>query len=255
MKKRIGIIGLGTIGSYLLQRIENEESMEVDFVFDVDKSRTKSLAPEIVLDSLDDFAKRRFDLIVEAALPRVVREFGIRIVQRSDFLTLSLTSLADDAFRRQMESSAKASGHRIFVPHGAILGIDGIHDGREVLDRVQITTIKSPKSLGLKNGAKEPAVVYEGSTRGACERFPRNVNVHACLALAGVGFDNTQSRIVADPDTNSMRHVIEAEGRGLHWKLEIESISLGGVTGSYTPESIFQSVRKIFRTDGGICII
>ena len=36
----------------------------------------------------------------------------------------------------------------VFPPHGAILGLDGIFDGRDVLKEVSVETIKNPKSLG-----------------------------------------------------------------------------------------------------------
>jgi len=40
---------------------------------------------------------------------------------------------------------------------------------------------------------------FTNSVRLNFSRFPRNVNVHATVALAGIGFDQTFSRIIADP--------------------------------------------------------
>jgi aspartate dehydrogenase len=253
MKKRIGIIGFGVIGSYLFHKVKEEESMQVEFVFDEDHQKTEALDPSLVLPTFDDFEGRNVHLVVEAAVPEAVRELGLRVLKKSDFLILSLTSLADEAFRQEIDKAAKSSGREIYIPHGAILGLDGIHDGKKVLEKVEITTIKSPKSLGLKDeGVTEATVVYEGPTREACKRFPRNVNVHASLALTGLGFDSTRSKIVADPGTKSMMHVIEAIGKGLRWKIEIESRAIGEVTGAYTPESIYQTVRRICLHEGGL---
>jgi len=255
MKKKIGLIGFGTIGNYLFHRIEEERFMEMAFVFEVDRKKTESLKPSLFLDSFDDFKNMSVDLVVEAALPQVVKELGPRILKKSDLLILSLTSLADDALRQEMEGIAKASGKRIYIPHGAILGLDGIRDGRKVIEKVEITTIKSPKSLGLRDaGITEPVIVYEGTTRGACERFPRNVNVHASLALTGLGFERTRSKIVADPHTNSMIHVIEVIGKGLRWKIEIESLPVGEVTGAYTPESVYQTIKRICLQEVGLML-
>lgn len=246
MKKKIGLIGFGVIGSHVFHRIVEEGLMEVGFVFEVDRNKTDYMEPSLLLTSFDDFEKRPVDLVVEAALPQAVKELGPRILKNSDLLIFSLTSLADNDFRQKMETTAKTSGTRIYVPHGAFVGLDGIHDGMKMIETVQVTTIKSPKNLGLEDrGITQPVVVYEGSTRGACERFPRNVNSHACLALAGLGFDKTRSKIIADPSTNSMAHVIEVTGKGLRWKIEIESIPAGAVTGAYTPESAYQTVRRI----------
>lgn len=256
LKKRIGIIGFGVIGSYLFNKIKKEGEMDVAFVCEEDRLKTSVLDPSLLLDSFDDFRKTQVDLVVEAALPQVVKNFGMQIVMKADFLILSLTSLAEETFRQELEKAAKVSRRRIYFPHGAILGLDGIYDGREVIEKVQITTFKSPKSLGLKSEeVTKPVVCYEGPTKEACRQFPRNVNVHASLALAGLGFEKTHSRIVADPNTKSMTHVIEVTGKGLRWKMEIESVALGGVTGAYTPESIFQTVKRICTEEGGLRLV
>jgi aspartate dehydrogenase len=141
---------------------------------------------------------------------------------------------------------AEAENRRIFIPHGAVLGLDGLHDGRQIINAVSITTVKHPRNLGLEDQAiREPETIYEGPTRGACDAFPRNVNVHAAVALAGLGFDRTISKIVADPGTDRMAHKIQVKGQGLQWKINIESFASGEVTGSYTPESVFQTVRRL----------
>lgn len=253
MKKKIGLIGFGVIGSYLFRRIEEEGLMEMGFICEVDRKKTESVNPSLLLTSFDDFEKRPVDLVVEAAIVQVVREFGLRILKKSDFLILSLCSLVDDDFRQKMETTARTSGTTIYVPHGAILGLDGIHDGREMIEEVQITTTKNPKNLGLPDeGATQPVVVYDGPTRGACERFPRNVNVHAAIALAGLGFDKTRSKIIADAGTSKMTQMIEVTGKGLHWKIQTESIPAGAVTGAYTPESAYQTVRRICVPEVGL---
>jgi len=159
--------------------------------------------------------------------------------------------LADEHFRQEIENCARALNKKIYIPHGAILGLDGIYDGKKVIENVEVTTIKHPKSLGMKEDISEPLIVYQGPTRWACERFPRNVNVHAAIALSGLGFDRTISKIVADPSTNLMTHVIVVSGKGLHWKIEIESRSVGEVTGSYTPESAYQTVRRLCLSNAG----
>ena len=176
---------------------------------------------------------------------------GLRVVKKTDFLIFSLTSLADESFRQELEKTARKAGHKVFIPHGAILGLDGLHDGRKMLDSVQITTTKNPKNLksfGLPmKSTGEPEVIYEGPTREICQRFPRNVNVHASVALTGLGFDRTRSKIIADPNTKTMSHIIEVSGDGLHWRIEVASIPAGegAITGVYTPESAYQTVKRI----------
>ena len=71
------------------------------------------------------------------------------------------------------------------------------------------------------------------------------------MALAGLGFDRTHSTIVADPGPNLMAHTIEVTGTGLKWGIEIESRSVGEVTGAYTPEAVYRTVRRLLMRGSG----
>ena len=253
MQNKIGLIGFGVIGKYLYDRISEAASMEVGFVHDAEPDVTASLPRSLVAEDLEAMKDREVEMVVESAHPDAVRDFGLPLLQKSDLLILSLTSLADDSYRREISECAQRAGKRIFIPHGAIIGLDGIFDGRNVIEHVSVTTSKRPKSLGMDDAEiNEPMVVYNGPTRGACERFPRNVNIHAAIALAGLGFDNTHSKIVADPRTETMGHVIEVSGRGLYWKIEVESRIAGDVTGAYTPESIYKTVERLCLRNAGL---
>jgi aspartate dehydrogenase len=253
MERKIGLIGFGLIGQYIYNKCAQRKRLEVDFVFDADPTKIQSLPPSQQVETVEDLELRSVDIVVEAAHPAAVKELGEVILQRSDLLIFSMTALADDELREQLVTCARQSNRRILFPHGAILGLDGIFDGRKVIDTVKITTVKHPRNLGLPGSTMETTtVVYQGSTREACRRFPRNVNVHAAVALAGIGFDNTVSKIVADPHTDQMRHRIEVMGTGLAWVIDIESRSVGEVTGSYTPESAYQTVRRLGEYRAGL---
>ena len=159
-----------------------------------------------------------------------------------------LTAFRDDGLREQAKELCERYGTNVFLPHGAILGLDGIFDGRDVLKEVSVETIKNPKSLGRDD--KEVTVLFEGTTRKATELFPRNVNVHAAVALAGIGFDRTRSKITADPSVDTNTHIIHLAGDGIDFEIRVSSFSEGGVSGKYVPLSACGSLDRVLGGSG-----
>lgn len=243
--KSVGIIGAGVIGRALYDRVAKLGSIDVRYVLVSDRRKTPESDPisSLLIDDPDAAISREADLVLEAATPGVLAALAPRMLAHSDVCGFSCSALSDAAVEHAIRTAAETSGRRFFLPHGAVLGLDGLADGRDAIDTVTITTTKSGPSLGLS--ASDSGTIFDGSAREACERFPRNVNVHAAVALAGIGFDRTRSVVVADPETKSMRHRIEVVGQGLEWDITVRSQSLGGVTGSYTPKSAIGSLSRI----------
>jgi len=234
----IGFLGMGKIGRAVL---EEAKRLKCDIAWVLDPFMKEANGLTMVE------TPAAADLVVESATADALKQHFDAIIEKSDLLVFSLTAFSDEAFCEHARAKAQQCGHHVYFPHGAILGLDGIWDGREIITSVSIETVKSPASLGLT--LTERTVVYEGSTREACGKFPRNVNVHAAVALAGIGFDKTVSRIVADPAVSTNTHHITVEGEGIHFGLEISSFTTGGVTGVYTPKSACGSLRRLLAKD------
>jgi aspartate dehydrogenase len=242
--KRVGLVGCGTIGSRIARKIRDDNLATIDFVCDLDPQRAHSAAPRSqVLTDLSMVRGHPVDLVVEAANAEVVRAIALDVLERSDFLPFTLTALQDDDFREAVRARCRDAGTRLIVPHGGILGLDGVYDGRSVIQAVTFKTTKHPRNLGL--APDRAGIIYDGPTRGACVQLPRNVNVHAAFALMGVGFDRQRSIVVADPSSKEMRHEITVTGPGIEWRLSIASTPTGEVTGSYTPESAAGTVARV----------
>jgi aspartate dehydrogenase len=64
-----------------------------------------------------------------------------------------------------------------------------------------------------------PTILYDGSATQAVTAFPKNVNVVASVSLAGIGFQRTQVRAIADPSIRVNIHNVQA--RGAFGELEI----------------------------------
>ena len=171
-----------------------------------------------------------------------------KILPCCSIMPFSMTAFRDDGLREQAKELCERYGTNVFLPHGAILGLDGIFDGRDVLKEVSVETIKNPKSLGRDD--KEVTVLFEGTTRKATELFPRNVNVHAAVALAGIGFDRTRSKITADPSVDTNTHIIHLAGDGIDFEIRVSSFSEGGVSGKYVPLSACGSLDRVLGGSG-----
>lgn len=244
MAKRVGLIGFGVIGKYLYQRLRDDG---VEFAFVYDKLATKDLSGTTLftdsIEVVEEQCRHGVDLVIEAASVQAVFEASPIILRYTDMLAFSVCSLSDQAFSDEIKRVCELYGHKILISHGAILGLDGIQDGRDILETVSITTTKRPESLGRKEQSR--TVLYEGATREACKLYSRNVNVHAGVALAGLGFDKTISRIVADPAAAGNTHVIEIKAKGCSFKVEVVSEPVAGVTGAYTPVSAYSAAKRI----------
>ncbi len=237
----LGLLGFGKIGRSLFEHIRRQDAHQVSFVHTRKVENHPDVDCPIVNKPDKDLCKA--DLIVECATPDVLKKHFAFYIRQGNILIFSLTAFSDKAFAEEAYTLSKRSGKRIYFAHGAIMGLDGIYDARGILTSVTVETVKNPASLGRND--TERTVIFEGRTREVCQLYPRNVNVHAAVALAGIGFGKTVSKLVSDPAVKTNTHTIRVEGDGFHSCLDISSFSTGGVTGSYTPVSACGSLDRI----------
>jgi aspartate dehydrogenase len=249
--KRIGIIGFGRIGAYLYERIMKTPGLTVTSIYETIEAKRKTLDKAIVATSPEHMCKEKLDLVVEAADFRAVKEFAPQVLAKTEMLILSASALADEKLEAELSKISKKTDHRLFIPHGALLGMDGFQDARETFEEITITTTKHPKNLDFTFQNKwraenivQKTVLHDGPTRESCKLFPRNVNSHAVLAISSLGFDKTRSVLVADPTTSLAGHHIVAKGGGI--VTEISQVApIKGVTGDYTLASVYGTIRRI----------
>jgi aspartate dehydrogenase len=251
-RARIGLVGMGNIGSYVYEQVTSQPQLglEVAFVSDVSADRLKKFPADLVLSDLAGAKERQADLVVEMAHPDVTRRYGEVLLEHCDYMPLSLTAFADAALYDRVMATASRCGTCLYIPHGAIVGLDNIFECRDVWTEVSVTMKKNPRNMDMAafpqfQGKEiiEPTVLYEGSTRGICPIFPRNVNTHAAVALAGIGFDRTRSILIADPSLDMAVIEVLARGEGAEVRIE-RANALKGVTGVFTLRAIWLSVCR-----------
>ena len=259
--KKVGIIGYGRIGSYLHKKIESTPGLSVSFIYDIAEGKTAGLPSSMLAKNFESLAERSADLVVEAADFRAVGALAPQIVKRTDMLILSASALADETLATSLQSICEETGHKFHIPHGALLGMDGFQDARATFDEISITTIKAPRNLDFTfqdrwklEDIKERVVLHDGSTRGVCKLFPRNVNAHAVLAISGLGFDQTRSVLIADPNATVASHHILAKGGGTTTEI-MQSSPIKGVTGDFTLASVSGTIARVLLQKNGLNVV
>jgi aspartate dehydrogenase len=267
-KKNVGLLGCGTIGSHLAMAIESGTIVNASLVglFDISDSNAKALkskltsSPEIYSD-FKSFIDSPADIIIEAASQEAVRKFGKPIIEASkDLMIMSVGALADKTFLTELLNLAaiRKGGSMIYVPTGAIAGIDAIRSVKHFLDSITLITTKSPKALAGApffatrevnlDTITEVTEIYEGPAAEAVKLFPANVNVAAVLSLAGLGSDKTKVRLRVDPRATTNQHEIVATGSFGDIKITVNNVTTPG-----NPKTSFLAVLSAIECLRSIC--
>ncbi len=223
---KIGIIGCGAIGSDVAKAADEMEEIEEIYLYDVVEEKAKKLAKELEkakFEKVENFLPL-VDIVFEAASQQAVYEHAEKVIEaKKDLIIMSIGALFDDSFREKLIEKAKKNRCKIYLPSGAVAGLDGIKAASiGGLDEVTLVTTKSPEAFG-KHFEKR-TILFDGNAREAVKLFPRNINVAACLSLAGIGFDKTKVKVVADPVIKFNSHKILAHGKFGRLRAEVENL-------------------------------
>ena len=222
--KKIGVIGCGVIGQAVAEFAQKklQKKARIIALCDIDSKRivrlSKKIKPRPLIANLENLVKKS-DLIVESANKDIVGAIIEKaILYKKDVLIMSTGGLLG---KKALLKRARERGCNIYIPSGAICGLDGL--GSAVIGKVKkvsLTTRKPPK--GLKDVAflkrrkikdiKKQVLLYEGNAREAVKYFPQNINVAATLSLLGIGARRTKVKIISSPDYTRNIHEVQIEG-------------------------------------------
>jgi aspartate dehydrogenase len=236
MKKKISIIGCGAIGSELAQHVDSNMAKNVTLLSILDirpenaqtlKSKLSNNSP-LIFNNFADFVKsesfKDVELIIEAASQNAITSYLNQLISfKKDVLVMSVGAFANSAFFSEVSRNVESNDINIYVPSGAIAGIDALKSVKNSVSYVTLTTTKNPNSLKdspffKKNNLtvdsiKKRTLIFEGSAIEAVQNFPTNVNVAALLGLAGIGVEKTKVNVIADPSIRINKHEIKVIGK------------------------------------------
>lgn len=231
MPVRVGLIGLGSVGQAVIRALEERASGDIQVVAALvrDPSRHRDCPVPHLVTTVDELIDARPEVVVEAGGHRALRDFGPAVLRGGcDLLMISVGALAEPEAQAAILAAAQAGASRARVISGAIGGLDALASAAiGGLTRVTHTTCKPASTLlASDEGAPitEARELFRGTAREAALKFPESVNVAAAVSLAGIGFDRTEVRVIADPAVTRNQHTVEAEGTFGSLRFEISNI-------------------------------
>ncbi|MGH8618918.1 MAG: aspartate dehydrogenase [Burkholderiales bacterium] len=234
---KIGLLGFGAIGREVLDYLKAAGAdITVTGALVTDPAKHTGAACPIVADPAA-FLAGGPELVIECASQQAFAALVPQLLAAGKHVVAgSVGALADPVVQAAVEAASRAGGGRLYIPAGALAGIDALAAAKPVgISTVRYTRRAPPATWANHEAARGmdlstltgPCEVFAGTAREAARRFPKNANVAAIIALAGIGFEKTEVRILADPAIATNVHVIDAEGRfgRLHTELSATRIS------------------------------
>jgi aspartate dehydrogenase len=197
---RVGMVGHGFIGRSLYRSFA-ESAVDIVSVYDQLEANIADLSAAVATADAETFLERLdgLDLVVEVAHPDVSAQIGRRILDKTSYMPCSVVALADESLRNELLACARRAGTKLYLPHGAVVGMDNLLEAREMWQSVTITFRKPPASIDASCAAQaDETLLFEGSVREIAGKYPRSVNAMVACALATVGLDATRARMFAD---------------------------------------------------------
>lgn len=232
--RNVALIGYGAIGQAIAAALRGDKDLRITHVL-VRAERVDEIGRMLpdgirAIDSLTKLDPKP-DLLLEVASHAAVATFVPEALAAGiDTAIISTGALADDRLRERLADSARRGGAQLYLLSGAIGAIDALAAYREgMLTDVVYVGRKPPTGWRGTPAAERfdldhletATMIYEGSAREAAQLYPKNANVAATVALAGLGFDRTRVRLVADPNAPGNVHRIEASSNAGTFVIEL----------------------------------
>jgi len=254
----VAMIGHGAIGGWVARQFDDDDTVKISHV--LCRPGRESAAEEVIrgagaithTDQLDE----KVDYVVECAGHAALINHGPEILLRGiDLGIVSTGAFADELVSSQLMAAASQAGSHIDLLSGAIGALDALSAAKQGgLATVQYIGRKPPAGwigsvaeevIDLDN-VENPTVHFAGNARDAARKYPKNANVAASVALAGIGLDKTEVTLIADPKITKNQHEVRAEGRFGDFTFMIEGNTLPNnpKTSALTAMAVVKAIRN-----------
>ncbi len=212
------LIGFGAIGQAICRRLQSSSLITVSHVVvravgvsDAMAAIEEMRVPIRVVTEVPLGAQLCLECAGHEALGTHVMEALRRGVECA---VLSTGALAEPGLPERLSDAALQGGTQVHLLSGAIGGMDAIAAARlGGLDEVTYTGRKPPSSWApAPVSSQKITVILQATAREAARLYPKNANVAATIALAGLGLDKTHVRLISDPSVTTNVHEIRAKG-------------------------------------------
>ena len=213
--KKIGIAGLGAIGSAVARALTEDGGIQDMVLHAVSDTRPTEAygVPHVTFTEL----AAQCDLVIECLPPHVVPLLTREVLSKNKEMVLISSSAL--LLHPEIMDQLRVSQGRILVPSGALAGIDGVRALAQIgITSARIATTKKPSGFEgapfvVENkidleSIKTRQKIFSGNAHEAAQGFPANINVAVTLSLAGIGPEKTAVEIWADPAAPGNVHEI-----------------------------------------------
>jgi len=235
---KVGLIGCGAIGQAIAHFLVREfpQRARIAYICEHQTQKVAGLCKKLKINPRVETLRgliEKSDFIIEAAGTQAAGEAAsLALRLNKQIMVMSAGGLImDGAWQHEIKNSL---GH-LWVPSGAVAGLDGLLAARESgLKRVRLITRKPPAALQgadyfkknpfPKLSGKKQVCVYRGPAIRAVRDFPQNVNVAAVLSLAGLGAAKTQVEIWTSRGYRGNIHEIQIESSAGEIRIELKNV-------------------------------
>ena len=258
MTRRVGLIGYGAIAREVERQLRGDPAVQISHVLlrPARAKQTWMIGGDVqAVTTVHEFPSN-LDIVIECAGHGAVREYLPDVLRRGiDAAVVSAGALADDDLSAELQSASDAGCSRLSILPGAIGGMDALSAAGSALQEVTYSSRKPPLSWAGSpaeegydlNSITETTLLFSGTAREAALRFPKNANVVATVALAGVGFDQTMVKLWADPAAKGNKHSIKASGGGYDFAYTTKGAALARNprTSALTAQSVLRYLHGL----------